>query len=164
MKFKLPFSLSWTGIIRVWSDDLLVYPWLSIFTFAFYFISFKYSTSFVNIDKYLEYRKQVLGEVGEEYRKLLGIDYSDIISQWVYLKFPFEHIIVLSNVNVEAKNIQFWARIPQTESIHFLKDLIILRCKDVSEMNRLIDNISHEFADASGYSAGVLITTNGETR
>lgn len=162
MKFKFPFRLSWAGIIRVWSDDRILYTWLSILTFAFYFFSFKYTTSFVNINNYQKYREQVQSEIGGKYRKLRGLEYSDIVSQWVYLKFPFEHIIILSNINVEAKNIEFWAKVPKTEAIHFLKDIVLLRCKDISEMNRLINNIAPEFADAHGYSAGILITTNGE--
>src|SRR5438445_100940 len=81
------------------------------------------------------------------FKKLVSFDYTEILSQWIYFKFPYDHVIVLSNINVQAKNIQFWAKIPQKEVPHFLKDIVILRCKDVSELVRLVDNIGPDFAD-----------------
>ncbi len=92
--------------------------------------------------------------------KLDGANYEDIISQWIFFKYPKNHIIVLTNINVDAKNIQFWAKVPKTDTLHFMKDVVILHCKDRTEVLRLIENIPSNFADAHGYSAGSLITYN----
>jgi hypothetical protein len=94
--------------------------------------------------------------------KLFGFDYPEILSQWIAFKYPREHIIVLLNINVQAKNIQFWAKVPQTDMKYFLQDTVILRCKDKSEVIRLVENIPPDFADAYGYSAGSLFTYNKE--
>jgi predicted transcriptional regulator len=104
----------------------------------------------------------IYSEETTTFKKLTGFDYTDILSQWVSTKYLYDHIIVLMNINVEAKNIQFWAKIPQTEIEHFLKDIVILRCKDQTQLIRLIENIPVEFAEAYGYSGGCLITYNRE--
>lgn len=92
--------------------------------------------------------------------KLLGFDQEEILSQWVYLKFPFDHIVILTDINVEAKNIQFWAKVPSFERQQFLKDVVVARYKDKSEVEKLVDNIAPEFASAFGYSGGMLFTYN----
>jgi hypothetical protein len=92
--------------------------------------------------------------------KLTGLDLGDMIPEWVNFKYPSEHLIVLTEVNVQAKNIQFWAKVPKAESQFFLKDLVILFCKDKSEVIRLVENIPKDFADARGFSAGELIIDN----
>lgn len=95
-------------------------------------------------------------------KKLTGLDYSEILFQWAYLVYPDDHIIVLHNINVEAKNVGFWAKIPLEQVKHFIKDVVILRCKDISEMTRLVNNIGIDFAEAYGFSKGLLIITNKE--
>jgi len=96
------------------------------------------------------------------YEKLQGIDYIDIISEWVNTKYRFEHVIILININVQAKNIEFWANVPQTHAIQFLKEVVILKCKDKSELQRLVQNTGLDFAEAYGYSGGVRIIDNKE--
>ena len=100
-------------------------------------------------------------EVGPN-NKLLGIDYVDVVAHWISINHSNKHIIALHNINVEAKNIKFWAKVPQTDIKYFLKDVVLLRCKDIPELTRLINNISEDFADAYGYSKGVLIHSNKE--
>jgi hypothetical protein len=92
--------------------------------------------------------------------KLTGFDIGEIIQEWVRFKYPSEHLIILTEVNVQAKNIQFWAKVPKTESQFFLKDLVVLFCKDKSEVIRLVENIPRDFADAKGFSAGELLIDN----
>lgn len=94
--------------------------------------------------------------------KLQGASYLEMISEWVSFKYPKNHIIVLTDINVQAKNVQFWAKVPKTDMIHFVKDMVILYCQDKSEVIRLVENIPSTFAEAHGYSAGELITHNKE--
>lgn len=157
MKFSLPFKLSREGISISYKGDTLTYSWIPFFWGE---VHSKYTGLTYAEFKY--YKKHISDIEKQGFKKLLGFDYLDIISQWISLKFPVDHIIILLNINVEAKNVQFWAKIPQTEIGHFLKDTVVLRCKDESEMERLVSNIPPNFAEAYGYSCGNLITYNKE--
>jgi hypothetical protein len=97
-----------------------------------------------------------------EFRKLSGFTYVTVLCEWVSVKFPLEHVIILTNINVEAKNIHFWAKVPKTDAIEFTNDVVVLRCTDTSEMWTLITNIGEDFADAYGFCAGKLTMTNKE--
>jgi hypothetical protein len=141
MKFRLPFKLSMKGVIIIRHGEEVLYNWLRIFT--------GHCASPTN-------------QKSKPLDKLTGFDYTDILSQWVSMKYPLDHVIILMNINVEAKNIQFWAKVPQVEIGNFLKDIVVLRCKDLSQLAQLIGNIPEEFAEAYGYSAGCLISYNKE--
>jgi hypothetical protein len=140
MRFSSPITLSWKGVCFKNSKYSLFLPWTNPF----------------------KYQVTHLAQEDEETRpsKLYSLDYQSLITDWVSKAYKFQHIIVLTNVNVEAKNIQFWAKVPTTSMSHFLKDVVILRCSDKSEVIRLVGNIPPEFADAQGYSAGSLLITN----
>lgn len=92
--------------------------------------------------------------------KLVGLTMFDLISQWACSTHFYSNIIVLTNINVGAKNLQFWAKVPKVDIEHFLKDVVILHCKDRTELLRLIENIPPDFADAWGFGSGQLIQTN----
>jgi hypothetical protein len=101
-------------------------------------------------------------EVNKTNNKLSGYDYLDILSFWVNKVYPYSHVILLTNINVEAKNIQFWAKVPTYQSPLFLKDIVVLLCKDQTEMMRLIRNIDTNFAEAYGFICGKLVSSNEE--
>lgn len=143
MKFSSPIRFSKKGIVLRNKKYSLVLPWTNPFKY--------YITEYASVD--LPYKNS---------SKLKGLEYNDLISEWVALKHPVSHVVVLTNINVEARNIQFWAKVPKTDMIHFVKDLVVLQCKDKTEVIRLAENIPPNFADAQGYSAGILITHNKE--
>jgi hypothetical protein len=148
MKFSSPITFSKKGIEFRYKQYLMFIAWMWFVPFTGREVMFSNTET-----------------AGEPYRnsaKLNGFDFEEVISQWVYLKYPREHLIILVNINVEAKNIQFWAKVPKTDSKHFLKDLVVLYCKDKTEVLRLVDNIPVEFAEAYGFSAGCMITFNRE--
>lgn len=93
-------------------------------------------------------------------KKLTGFDYLDILHVWVKTEYSGAHIILLTDINVEAKNLEFWAKIPRGQALEFLKDVVVLFCKDRTELERLISNIGSNFASAYGFSDGDLILTN----
>lgn len=141
MKFSSPLSFSKKGICFKHSKYHLFFPWANPFnyeviTYAMDGVPYKNSS------------------------KLKGFEYPELISEWVSMKYPLRHLIVLSNISIEAKNIQFWAKVPKTDILHFVKDVVILHCKDKSEVLRLVENIPSSFADAQGYSAGISIIHN----
>lgn len=142
MRFSSPITLSRKGVCFKNSKYNLFLPWTNPFKYTVTPLAQEDETAMPS--------------------KLYGLDYSELITEWISKVYKFQHIIVLNNINVEAKNIQFWAKLPTTSRSPFLKDVVILRCTDKSEVMRLVENIPLEFADAHGYSAGSLITTNKE--
>jgi len=94
--------------------------------------------------------------------KLHSLSYSSIIDSWVFLHFHGQTVIVLTNINVQAKNIEFWAKIPPEQKIKFVNDVSILKCKDRREMFKLLGNIGQDFADAKGYIDGIEVASNME--
>jgi hypothetical protein len=96
-------------------------------------------------------------------RGVTGSTYSQWISESLVRMYPNCHVVVLTNINVSAKNVSFWAKVPVLDMPSFTKDVVTLRCKDKSEVVRLVDNISVDFADAKGYSSGKCIASNGDS-
>jgi len=127
----------------------------------------KYNETFVNYQHYRYFLhtgirpSTALGP----YEKLVGFDYSTILVEWAKQKYPNQSLVILTNINVQAKSLEFWAKIPANSIGFFQKDVAILRCKDQTEMNTLIDNIPEEFADAIGigyYGKDEYFVSNGE--
>lgn len=94
--------------------------------------------------------------------KLEGFDYLDILHVWVKSEYSGSHVVILTDVNTEAKDVEFWARIPKGQALEFLKDVIILNCKDKTELEKLVPSIGTKFATAYGFSDGELFLTNKE--
>jgi hypothetical protein len=94
--------------------------------------------------------------------KVNSFTIEEVFALLVPLYFSKLNIVVLTNINIEAKNLAFWAKVPLMEMPHFMKDVIILRCKDKTEAIRLVENITTDFASATAYSLGVSILSNEE--
>jgi hypothetical protein len=144
---NLVIDITLRGILIELNGECTFIPWLLFVPFSGIGV-ISYSTS---KDVNVPYNRS---------DKLTGFDVGELIPEWVKFKYPSEHLIVLTEVNVQAKNIQFWAKVPKTESQFFLKDLVVLFCKDKSEVIRLVENIPRGFADAKGFSAGELLIDN----
>jgi hypothetical protein len=98
----------------------------------------------------------------KEHKKLAGFDYLDILHVWVKSEYAGAHVIVLTEINAEAKDVEFWARIPKGQALEFLKDVVVLYCKDMSEIEKLVPSIGTKFATAYGFCDGNLVLTNKE--
>lgn len=94
--------------------------------------------------------------------KLVSLDYAELVHSWAKTNTLFTHFVVLTNLNLSVKGIRFWTKIPKVDMHHFLKDVVVLRCKDKSEVLRLVENTGLDFADAQGYAEGMLVATNKE--
>lgn len=149
MKFSSPIRFSKKGI------DLRYRNYIAFIAWAWFVPMNGVKAVFQNADT----------PVSQPYRnsaKLQGFEIEELLAQWIGLKHPKEHIIVLTDINVQAKNIQFWARVPKTDMQFFLKDIVVLHCKDKTEVLRLLENIPAKFAEAYGFSAGLPIAHNKE--
>lgn len=95
--------------------------------------------------------------------KLFSLSYAEVLCGMMKRSYGSGNYIVLTNVNLSAKNLQFWAKVPKEDMPHFFKDVIVMRCKDKSQMLSLISNIGPDFAEAMGFSAGELVTVNTDS-
>lgn len=111
----------------------------------------------------LEYWKFV-GAIEESTRKyrVRSYDHEAILVDWVGLKFPSDHIVILHDINVSAKEASFWLKLPQHYRPHFLGDYVVLTCGSGNEVFRLCDSIPRVFAQAFGFSGGKLVYWNEE--
>jgi hypothetical protein len=83
----------------------------------------------------------------------------DLIKFWIT---DSDNVVALLNINLTAKDLSFWANVPRESVRHFLKDIVILHCKDESQVKELTLKVGKNFADAYGFSKGVLIINNTE--
>jgi hypothetical protein len=140
MNFLKSISLSWKGLSFKVRNSIVLIP-LTLFNW-----------SVTPIDKSQPYSNSA---------KLSGFGMCELVTEWVASRYPKSHVIVLTNINVSAKNITFWAKVPKPDMVKFLRDIVVLQCKDGTELKRLIDNIPSDFADAWGFYKGQMVDTNG---
>lgn len=91
---------------------------------------------------------------------LYGFDYEDVLCQWSSRLFVNEHIVILTDINYGAKGSEFWNRLSKKQNIHFHKDIVILKCNDYSEMERVVGFVDEEFAMAWGVLNGEILMDN----
>ncbi|MNK09965.1 hypothetical protein D3C87_279750 [compost metagenome] len=152
-------KLTRQGVEYTYHGDTLTYfwPWKAR-NGKFY--SAEYSTYFSSFRDYWKHVGMNLPSIVRSREKLVGYSFEEITAQWVRCKFPFEAIVVLFNIELSAKSLAFWAKVPKEKMEYMSKDVVILRCNDKTEVTRLIESIDPSFADAFGYCEGNLIDYN----
>ncbi len=168
MNFNFPIRFSREGISIRTRLDVFFLTWYD-FLWRGYIYSEKYGQTFATYQSYRYFLATgVVAELPSKthtltYDKLLGFDYSDILTEWVQKKYPRENLVIMTDINVAAKNLEFWAKLPAKSAGLFLKDVAVLRCKDYSEVERIVENTPYDFANALGisYSGSTrVLTTN----
>jgi hypothetical protein len=101
--------------------------------------------------------------VGMKERNVIGISYQDIVQAWVEDNFKGEYVIVLTEIDLTKKPSVFWENIPYIKKIAFNNEVVVLRCKDKGQMDRIIDSIEPGFAIAWGFKGGQLVDFNDYT-
>jgi hypothetical protein len=107
-----------------------------------------------------EYKKYMGSAVGMKERNIFGISYKNLISSWVRINFDGEYILVLTDIDLSKKPSLFWENIPYIRKMAFTEEVVILKCKDSSQMQNIVDSIESSFATAWGYRNGILVSTN----
>lgn len=146
-------SVSKNGLVIKTKTDSLFFRWTDLFWSGWLYSS-KYGMSFCGFSHYSYFDKiETQGtSVDRTWKKLEGFDYPSILIEWAKSKYPGESIVVLYDINTSAKSLEFWAKVPAVSRGPFLKDVAVLRCKDHTEMSRLVRNIEPAFASAIGIS------------
>lgn len=102
-----------------------------------------------------------LEEMTRKYR-VRSFNTIDVLTSWVRAAFPVDYIVILTEINIAAKDSSFWLKLPQHYRPHFLGDYVVLTCGSTNDVYRLCDSIPIDFAIAYGFSGGVLIEDNTE--
>ena len=87
---------------------------------------------------------------------IMGFTNNDIILDWARYKFSNEIVVILTDLDLTEKPSSFWDSIPYEKKIVFGKDVVVLRCKDLSQAKILVDSITPDFAEAFAFRDGEL--------
>lgn len=135
----------------------LMWPWNPLPNIYF---SDKLHCTFTSIR---EYNKYMGSAVGMKERNILGLNYKDLIQEWVSINFKGEYVIVLIDIDISKRDSVFWENIPYIKKIAFTNEVVVLRCKDQGQMGRIVDSIEQDFAVAWGFKNGELVYSNDNT-
>lgn len=124
------------------------------------FYSNEYSIYFSSLREYWKFIGRSHSGKFEAKDKVDGFSYEEIIAEWVRFKFPFDAIIVLTNIELSGNALSFWKNIPEHRFKYMTKDVVVLICDGKSELLKLIDSIPVELAQAVACYEGTLIGHN----
>lgn len=94
--------------------------------------------------------------------RLLGLSWEEVLAFLLrtHPDYSKGFILVLEDIDISQKSSNFWSSMPLEDTRKFTKDLVVLRCKNLQETEKLFHSISRGFAKASVYLNGSLIYTN----
>lgn len=156
-------KLNVLGIVfKYHGDEILRYwPWSKRDSKSSYH-STLYSRDFNSFNEYWRMVGEETSLVKSSFGKgnLLGFDLIDVLKFWSARMWVGEPIVVLMAVDPSLKGPSFWARLTSAQRENLLKDIVVLKCTDKSEMKTLVDSIDPSFAEATGLLNGRVILTN----
>lgn len=114
----------------------------------------KYNQNFSTFNDYLKFVGSTRASIKSG--SIMGFSNNDIILDWVRYKFSNEIVVVLTELNLTKKSSSFWDSIPYDKKVVFGKDVVVLRCKDLSQAKILVDSITPSFAEAFAFRDGEL--------
>lgn len=142
------------------TGDVLVkcWPWKKVDGLSLY--SRVHNQYFKDLKSYYLY----LGGLEEACKKakVEGFFFTEIIQDWVRFNYPEQTIVVLRDLDLGAKSIDFWRKMPKHHRLEFTKDMVILFCNTDKEMSDLIHSIESSFGEAMGFKNGELVSWNSE--
>jgi hypothetical protein len=152
----LKFSV--TGVKFSYAGDTIFFRWSTKKGQRWW--SENYLHGFDSLREYWKYVGSAEKDIIYPGSRFQGYSYLELLTQWVGYTYGSLNIVVLKDLNPQAKGLSFWARIPREKATELLNDVVVLHCSDKAEVNRLVDSIGEEFADAYGFSNGRLINFN----
>jgi len=92
--------------------------------------------------------------------KLYGFSVLDLIQYWSARLWMNQYVVILLDVNLGSKGPEFWSRLTRDQKESLNNDIVVLRCKDKTELLHLTDSIDPSFATAYGLLNGTLLVSN----
>lgn len=94
--------------------------------------------------------------------RLKGYSWLDVLSTWIHFRYPNENLVVLTNIDVGAKGMSFWLRLPKDKIEGLLNDVVVIRCDSAADVKNAVTAVADKFAEAYGFIEGRLVYTNTE--
>lgn len=157
MKFhQLGISFKYHGdeITRYW-------PWIKKSLKSTYH-SALFSRDFNSFNEYwrLVGEETTLIKLTTSVGKMQGFSLSRVAAEWASRIWVNEYLVIMCDVDPGSKGPSFWFRLSPTQRTSLLEDVVVLRCKDETEMETLIDSISPSFSTAYGCLNGQVLCDN----
>lgn len=158
-------KLNCLGVVFKYHGDEITryWPWVKKRLQSTYHSSLLYR----DFNSFKEYWK-IVGEdtqitkVSTSSDKMIGFSFRETLAHWSAKMFPNEHLVILIEPDPRRKGPAFWSRLSPTQRIHMMNDVVVLRCKDETEMNSLLWSIDPQFSDAMAILNGDVINSNDE--
>lgn len=148
-------ALSKHGVKFPYGIDTIIFRWRKVDNQRWW--SENFLRGFTSLREYWRYVGATERELTYPGTRFQGYSYMEMLTQWVNYTYGKLNIVVLKDINHEAKGLSFWARLPKEKAAELLNDIVVLHCSDKAEVNRIVDSIGPDFADAYGFSNGRLI-------
>lgn len=161
------FYVSSLGLSVETNKDTLLYfwPWtrpnVAPFKMA-KFYSKALDQNFLSKSTYTPLINYYLGRVDIYGPKIVGFTSAEVIQALVNYKYSIGWFVTLHDINPMKKSSDFWRALPEEKAKILLKDVVILRCKDIAEVQDICRSIDNGFATVLGWRDGNLIDWNGE--
>ena len=150
------------GINFKYYGDILLWKWPWVRQGAPKFFSKFHSKDFKSLPEYWAHsgKMEYLASKSYDGIKILGFSYIEILNDWVSIHFCTEHVVLVRELDVSAKDVSFWMRIPKDKVKNLVKDIVVLKCKDKTEVFNMMETLDKNFCLAYGYSLGKFVGTN----
>ena len=92
-----------------------------------------------------------------ESSKLFLFSYLEMVEGWIKLNLSNEYAIALMVVDIGERDEAFWENVPYLEKAVFSSDVIILRCGDLIQQQRIMKYLDTNFVAAYAFEAGLPV-------
>lgn len=160
------FKFKREGVTWKYHGDLLLYrwPWLrgrsNGYPSKFKSISFK--QDFNSFKDYWYLRGKFSEKPYTVSNRAQGFSMEALLERWISCDVEFydKILVVLSDIEVSSRSIDFWKSLGPKEANLFTRDLVILVCKDLDQGFKLVESISKSFANAWLINNGQVLIDN----
>jgi hypothetical protein len=147
------------GITYLYSGDrlTLLWPWVPV---EGRYYSQEFNRYFNNLKEYWKHHGAFYKYDLDHTTKMEGFSWGEVMTHWVRDRYPYDAIVVMTNINVSERSLSFWARLPKDKIECMQRDVVILRGNSRSEIMEIAESIDSKFADTFAFYSGKLIGGN----
>lgn len=92
--------------------------------------------------------------------RMYGFSMLEVIQYWSSRLWLNQYIVALVDVDPASKGSDFWNRLTRDQKENLNQEIVILKCKDRTELMNLTDSIDPSFATSYGLLNGNLLVSN----
>lgn len=169
----ISISVSKFGLaVKLRKDNILIrWPFSGKSVLHSYF----HNRDFNGIWEYIKFikSKNIYPEESTGYKRILynnsgkiaGVSFESIMGPWLAINMPHESVIILRNIDISKKGIEFWIKLSRDSVFPFIgKEFVILRCKDEDSAEEILRSIPTNFADAISFVDSSPVSYNYITK